>query len=194
MCRLLKTYYRVIRDIKRFEKEHLYISDHFQATARKYPNKLAILFEDREITFKELDELSNKIANLLHTSTNLRHGDSMGIFMENCPEFIAVYLALSKIGVTGSLINHNLRGKSLAHCIHIGHCSGLFFSYELSKPVLDVLPLLEPSISHMLYSVGGDRSISGAKTLANVIKTASPATLPPVHGKSSNGAHFYIMS
>ena len=177
--------------MRRCAKEKLYISDHFQETVRKYPDKVAILFEERKMTFKELDELSNKIANLLLATNVLLHGDSMAIFMENCPEFIAVYLALSKIGVTGAFINHNLRGQGLAHCIRVSHCSGVFFSCTLSEAMSEVLPELEPSMSQILYSVGGDSCISEAKTLANAIKAASPATPPLCHRKSANGAHFY---
>ena len=171
-------------------KKNFHISDHFHATVRKYPYKVAILFEDRKITFKELDDLSNKIANLLHETTDLERGDTMAIFMENCPEFIAVYLALSKIGVVGALIGHYLRGKCLAHCIHIGHCSGIFFSCALSSAMLEVLPKFDLSMSQMLYSIGGESFIPGAISLDDAIKTASPKTLPPVQGKSIHGAHF----
>lgn len=185
-----KNFVRIIQDLKRCVNEKLYISDHFQETVHKYPNKVAILYQERKMTFKELDDFSNKIANLLRTTTNLQRGDSIALFMENCPEFIAVYLALSKIGVTGAFINHNLRSKGLAHCIRISHCSGVFFSYTLSEALSEVLPELDPSVSEMLYSVGGDSSISEAKTLEDAIKTSSPATPPPVLGKSANGTLF----
>ena len=165
------------------------MSDRFQATAAKYPNKPAIVFEDREITFKELDEISNKIANLLRSSTNLKHGDTMAVIMDNCPEFVYITLALSKIGVTAALINCNLTGDSLAHCIRIANCSGVFFHSTLSEAVAEVLPNL--AISDMLYCVcggsEGGSSIPQAKSLEAEISTASAANLPPVEGKSALG-------
>ena len=174
-------------------KENMYVSDYFQATVQKYPNKVAILFEERKMTFKELDELSNKIANLLLATTKLQHGDCVALLMENCPEYLATSLALSKIGVTGAFINYNLRGKSLSHCINVCHCSGIVFSSVLSEALSEVLPSLDPSIREMLYSVGGDSSISDANTLDNSLKTISPASPPPVQRKLANGEHLSCM-
>ena len=92
------------RSMKSNKDNRYYLSDRFKETVRKYPNKVAIIFEDRQITFRELDELSNKIANILRSS-GLRHGDSAAIFMENSLEYLPVFLALCKIGVTGERVN-----------------------------------------------------------------------------------------
>ena len=77
-----------------------YLSDRFKETVRKYPNKVAIMFEDRQITFRDLDELSNRIANVLR-ACGLRHGDAAAVFMENSLEYLAVFLGMCKLGVTG---------------------------------------------------------------------------------------------
>ena len=79
-----------------------YLSDRFKETVRKYPNKVAIIFEDRQLTFREVDELSNRIANVLRSS-GLRHGDAAAVFMENSLEYLPVFLGLCKLGVTGEL-------------------------------------------------------------------------------------------
>ena len=175
----------ILRELKRGTKNNLYVSDRFQETARKYPSKVAIMFEDKKITFKELDEVSNKIANMLRSSTDLRHGDTMAIFMENCIEYVTIELALSKIGVVAALINTNLRSDSLTHCIRTANCSGVFFSSTLSDALAEVLPNL--AIGGMLYCLGGDCTIPGAKSLQVEISTASLASLPSISGKSDQG-------
>ena len=167
-------------------KENLTVSDLFQETAKKYPNKVAIMFEDRKLTFKEVDETSNRIANMLRSSTNLQHGDTVALFMENCPEYILIFLALSKIGVTGAFINHNLRGESITHCVHAANCIGFIFSAAFSDAVAEVLPSLEIS-GEILYSVGSGCSLPQAKNLEEEIENASPENPPPVPGKSSTG-------
>ena len=98
--RLVKLTFEVTKGIKQCIKQKLYVSDHFHKTVQKYPNKVAIIFEDRQLTFRELDELSNRIANVLR-ATGLRHGDVVALFMTNCLEYLAVYLAMCKLGVTG---------------------------------------------------------------------------------------------
>lgn len=180
-------YVGILREFKRGEKERLYISDRFKTTVAKYPNKPAILFEDRKMSFKELDELSNKIANLLRSTTTLRQGDTMAIFMENCPEYIAIYLALSKLGMTGAFINHNLRDKGLAHCIRVANSSGVFFSSSLAPAVSEILPELDPHIEGMLYSVGGASSLFKAKDLEAMLQGTSAEDPPPLQNKSASG-------
>lgn len=165
----------------------MYVSDYFQETAKKYPNKVALMYEKSQVTFRELDEVSNKIANALCSSTSLQRGDTMAIFMENCPEYVYITLALSKLGVIGAYINYNLRGDSLAHCIRIANCSGMIFGSALSDAVSEVLPNL--AISEMLYFVGNECSLPQAKSLDAAMKAASPNPPPPVEGKSALGTY-----
>lgn len=110
-CRLIKRLIKIASAPKQNIKQRLYISDHFKKTVQKYPNKIAIMFEDRQLTFREVDELSNRIANILR-GAGLRHGNVAAVFMENSLEFLPVFLAMSKLGVTGMvkmLINLLLR-------------------------------------------------------------------------------------
>ena len=100
MDRLASKVIKILREVEDNKKRCLYVSDHFRKTAQKYPNKIAIVFEDRQLTFQELDQLSNRIANILR-GEGLRHGNSAAIFMENCLEFLPTFLAMNKIGVTG---------------------------------------------------------------------------------------------
>ena len=176
---------KIVKETKRVVKNSLYASDHFREMARKYPNKVAVVLEDRKMTFKELDEISNRIANYLRSSTDLKRGDTMAVIMDNCPEFVYIILALSKIGVAAALVNYNLRSDSLAHCIRIANCSGVFFHSTLSEAVAEVLPNL--AISDMLYCVCGESSIPQAKSLEAKISTASTADPPPIEGKSALG-------
>lgn len=99
-CRMASNLIKINRTIKSNKDNRYYLSDRFKETAHKYPNKVAIIFEDRQLTFRELDNLSNRIAHVLRGS-GLRHGDAAAVFMENSLEYVPVFLALCKIGVTG---------------------------------------------------------------------------------------------
>lgn len=185
MCRMAKTVVKLISLLRKGVTNKMYVSDYFQETVKKNPNKVAILYENTKLTFQEVDELSNRIANALRTSTPLQHGDTMAVFMENCPEYVLTSLALSKLGVTAAFLNYNLRGDSLAHCIRIANCSGMIFASSFADAVSDILPNL--AISEMLYFVGDECSLPQAKSLNAAMKEASPSNPPPVAGKSSLG-------
>lgn len=50
--------------------------------------------------------------------------------MESCPEYVCIWLGLSKIGVIVALINNNLRAETLEHSIKISSCSAVIFDKE----------------------------------------------------------------
>ena len=48
-------------------------------------------------------------------------GDTVSIIVDNRPEYVAIWLGLSKIGAISALINYNLRKDSLLHCIKVSN-------------------------------------------------------------------------
>ncbi len=49
----------------------------------------------------------------------LRSGDVVSLCMANCPEYVAIWLGLTRLGVTVALANTHLVGDALAHCLSI---------------------------------------------------------------------------
>jgi len=109
----------------------------FQLTAKKYPNRVCLHFEDESWTFKQLDEYSNRIANFL-LSSGFQQGQSIALFMENRPEYVGTWLGCCKIGVVPALINFNLRGQSLIHSIVAASSVAVIFGNELVPAMNEV--------------------------------------------------------
>ena len=89
-----------------------------ERNAEQFADKIAIKFEEKQITYKEFNELVNKYAHYL-LSLGLEKGDIVDIIMGNRIEYVTLVGAIAKIGVEGSLINSDLREKSLTHCVKI---------------------------------------------------------------------------
>jgi solute carrier family 27 fatty acid transporter 1/4 len=53
--------------------------------------------------------------------------------MENRPEYICIWLGLSKLGVISALINTNLKAQALVHSINISNPKAVIYSHELSE-------------------------------------------------------------
>lgn len=79
-----------------------------------------------------MDEFSNKVANVFK-SHGYKKGDVVALFLENKPEFICIWLGLSKLGVITPLINTNQRLNSLVHSINIAKSQAVIFGTELSE-------------------------------------------------------------
>ncbi|MEM2959735.1 MAG: AMP-binding protein [Candidatus Jordarchaeaceae archaeon] len=66
-------------------------------TARKVPKKKAVIFYGYEVTYEKLNEWSDRFANALY-SMDVEKGDRVGLFLENCPQFIVAYYGALKAG------------------------------------------------------------------------------------------------
>ena len=84
------------------------VPDLIEEQVDKSPNKIAIEFEDKKYSYLELDEEANKIANWA-IAKGYKTGDVISLLMENKPEFIFIWLGLSKIGITIASLNNNIK-------------------------------------------------------------------------------------
>ncbi len=89
-----------------------------EETARKHPNACAILFEGRDISWRDFNAMANRYAHYL-SDKGIKRGDAVSVFMENRIEYMAMLVAMNKLGVIGALLNTNLTGRSLTHCIKV---------------------------------------------------------------------------
>jgi fatty-acyl-CoA synthase len=112
------------------------------------------LFSTREtLTFQALAERANRYARWA-LAQNLGKGEAVGLIMPNRPEYMAIWLGISSVGGVASLINTNLRGASLGHCIDIVAPKHVIVAAELCD---DVRPVVVQIASRpKLWSHGSD--------------------------------------
>ena len=79
-----------------------------------------------------METYSNRVANFF-LSKGYSKGDTIALFMENRPEYVATWLGLAKIGVIPALINYNLSEDSLLHTVEIADCCAIIYGLELEK-------------------------------------------------------------
>src|SRR5258708_3922592 len=94
------------------------ICDALQAAVDQWRDRTAMTFEGRTVSYAELDAIANRFAHW-GKGLNLRRGQTVALFMPNRLEYFAVWYGLSKIGVVTALINNQLSGLALAHCLTI---------------------------------------------------------------------------
>src|SRR5438552_13805415 len=93
------------------------------------------LLSDREcLTYRALAERSNRYARWA-IEQGLAKGDVVGLLMPNRPEYMAIWLGITRVGGVVALVNTHLAGPSLAHCIHTAAPAHLTVAAELINPV-----------------------------------------------------------
>lgn len=100
-----------------------------ERTTARFPNHPAVIFEGQTLTWSELNAKANRYAAAL-SAQGLQCGDAVSLIMENRIEFLATIIALNKLGVIAALINTNLTGKPLIHCINITQSRMCIFGEE----------------------------------------------------------------
>ena len=114
------------------------------------------LLSDREcFTFRELSARANQYARWA-LGQGVKKGDVVGLMMTNRPEYFAIWLGISSVGGIVALLNTNLAGLSLAHCIDIAAPKHLIVSHEYTRTIQGVQSSL--SGSPVLWSHGGEDS------------------------------------
>ena len=94
------------------------------------------LYPDREVTWRDLEERTNRVANFLHAQ-GVRRGDRIGVLHRNCAEFIAIYLAASKLGAVFAPYNYWFRANELEHVIGDSDPTVLLFGGEFEDIVVE---------------------------------------------------------
>jgi citronellyl-CoA synthetase len=101
----------------------------------RFGDRPAVIFEGVTVTWNDLNERSNRYAHALK-SLGITRGDTVSVVMENRIEFICLLAALHKIGAVASLVNTNLTGNALVHCLSITGSKTCVFGEE-RLPALD---------------------------------------------------------
>jgi long-chain acyl-CoA synthetase len=75
-----------------------------EKTAKEHPEKTAIAYFEREITYAELDSLSNQFAGAL-AALGVKKGDRVAVFLPNIPQFVIAYFGALKAGAVSTTIS-----------------------------------------------------------------------------------------
>ncbi len=73
--------------------------------AKGHPHRTAIVFGQKKIKYRALDELTDHIACGL-ISLGIKQGEKIALFLDNCPEFVVSYFAVLKAGFVVVPINY----------------------------------------------------------------------------------------
>ncbi|MBP7735745.1 MAG: AMP-binding protein [Spirochaetes bacterium] len=86
----------------------------FAETVAQYPDKTALIYMGRALSFKEVDDLSNRLANFLIDS-GLRPDDVVGLHMPNIPAHYIAIIGVQKAGCVSTGLSPLLTAAEMEH-------------------------------------------------------------------------------
>jgi fatty-acyl-CoA synthase len=177
--------------------------------ADRYGDAPALLADRERFSFRQLAERARRYA-LWATDQGLAKGDVVALLMPNRPEYMAIWLGLSRQGVITALINTQLRGASLAHCLYVAAARHIIVDAALADSLAEVAQTLESAPQVWLHGEAmtdwridrvidaySDEALAGIEaptaTLSDralLIYTSGTTGLP----KAANVSHHRLMS
>ena len=122
--------------------------------AAEFADAPALLSERECFSYRELAERANQYSRWA-LAQNLRKGQCVALMMGNRPEFLAIWLGITQAGGVVALLNINLTGQSLAHCIHIVAPKHIIVAAELEDALASAIA--EPASPATIWIHGRGR-------------------------------------
>ncbi|XP_014299292.1 long-chain fatty acid transport protein 4 [Microplitis demolitor] len=120
-----------------WEKRGFTVAKLLHRQAQSYPHKIALIYENQEWTYYQLDDFTDRLAYCIRTQP-INRGDSVALLMGNYPEYVGIWLGLSKAGFVTALINTNLRKDVLIHSIKAAGCKAIVFGSEFKDAINEI--------------------------------------------------------
>ena len=118
------------------------IGDLLVRNANKFPHKTAVVSETRSLTFRELNDRVNRLANSLLDS-GLGKGDRIGVLVHNGHPFLEIYFASAKTGAIFCPYNNHFKQSELKDILEYSTPRYLFVDSDFTEMVSSLKPELK---------------------------------------------------
>ena len=126
------------------------IAHSLEQACRLFPDKTALLFEEKQYTYRQLDEMSNRIANGL-AGLGIGIGERVALFLPNIPAFLTAYYAIHKLGAVVVSINPKLKADEVAFILNDSGARAVFTTASLRAHIAE---RNAPALQHILIAEG----------------------------------------
>ena len=143
---------------------------YLETAAQRYPDKAALVFAERELTYRELAAESLALAGFMQKRLGIQKGDRILLISQNCPQFVLVYLAALRIGAAVVPVNPM---STLSECRYYAQDSGAAVAFVAQDLLAQVQPMLGIELqSVVVHSYTGGLTSLGVASLPDAMRYA----------------------
>jgi amino acid adenylation domain-containing protein len=160
------------------------VQDFLQESARRLPDKVALVCADQRLTYAQIDAQADRLANaLIHHGVGRR--DRVAIFLDSSVEAVVGIFAVLKAGGVFVVLNHTTKARRLSYILNHCRVAALVLDARLAARGLGAQLLAEVPSLKFLVLCGPQSEMACAgqpRWLAfDALQHEFPAQRPPCH-------------
>lgn len=110
--------------------------ENFHKSVVGFPNGLAVYYQGKRISFRKLDKLINRTADILVNVLHIKAGDIVLLAQPNIPEVLIIFYALNKIGAITNFVHPFTPFNQIKSIMRKNHVKIAFlFEQRIAKEV-----------------------------------------------------------
>ena len=165
------------------------VSNIIKRNVAEHPEKDAIIFGDRRISYAELDSLITRTADGL-LKAGLKRGDVLSLFLPSLPELIISYLGTVRAGLTVNVVNAMLREQEVGYILKDCQTRAVIVD-DTRLPIIETVKTELESLKKVI--VHGDATGGAYPSLKSILDQGSD-TFEPEGTKGSDLCHLMYTS
>ena len=127
------------------------VIDYFEQQVKNTPDRIALVCEEKEFTYKTLNEEANKLAHYL-IQNNVKHKDIVGIMVHRSPEMIIGLLSILKVGACYLPIDPEYPTDRVSYMLQDSNCSTVLVHSNTFNLINDTYNKIDISLNSDAYN------------------------------------------
>jgi acyl-CoA synthetase (AMP-forming)/AMP-acid ligase II len=140
--------------------------------ARVYPGQEGFVFEDVRLTWSQVNDRVNRLANAIRR-LGIEPKERLALLGKNSHRYLEAFFAATKTGIVAVKMNYRYSEKELAYILNDCQARGIVFDGEFAGCVRT----LSSSVPSLKYFICTDQKVEGALEYERLLETA-PAAEP----------------
>ncbi len=147
--------------------------------AAEHGDRPALIGETETVSYRALAASANRYARWA-LANGVGKGDCVALLMPNCPDYVAIWSGISRVGGVVALVNTNLTGHALAHCLDIVRPAHVIVASELVEAYRSAVPFLRTQATLWVHGSPKD----AGRSLGEAIGATDGSPLAPAEQRS----------
>jgi fatty-acyl-CoA synthase len=158
--------------------------------AERFESAPALTSPGATLSYRSLSQAAGRYARWAAAQGWGRGGESVCLLMDNCPDYLSIWLGLTRAGVTVALLNTHLTGPLLAHSIRVASPTAIIAGPGFADS-LRALSAELPQVACWVYGAGGSGRDRIDQAIAEYAAGPVPEAEIPLPSLSDRALYIY---